>query len=69
MELELEDVEEIDIVRDGLDFSTNIRSDLMERTNEKDDISFGSKEGVSRLTIFSQSTVRSTNQSLNTAQF
>ena len=56
-------------MRDGLDLSINARSDLMERTREKDDISFGSKEGVSRQTNFSASTVRSTSQSLNIAQF
>ena len=48
VEFELEDIQETDIVRDELDLSTNTRFDLMERTKEKDYLSFGSKHGASR---------------------
>ena len=50
---ELEDIQVTDIMRDGLDFSTNARSDLMERIKEKNYISFGSKDGASHRTNFS----------------
>ena len=47
-ELELEDIQETNIVVNGFDLSLNIRSDLMDRTKEKDGLSFGSKDVASR---------------------